>query len=57
MTSPFEYLGLTMSGCLSVVGSALLLLGGEQRAGPSRAVYAVANCMRQLVVLPVFSVL
>ena len=47
MTSPFEYLDLTMSGCLSVVGSALLLLGGEQRA----------NCMRQLVVLPVFSVL
>ena len=28
MTSPVE-LGLTMSGCLSVVGSALLLLGGE----------------------------
>ena len=56
MTSPFE-LGLTMSGSLSVVGSALLLLGGEQRAGPSRAVYAVAKCIRQLVVLPVFSVL
>ena len=41
MTSPFEH-GLTMSGCLSVVG-------------PSRAVYAVATCVRPLVVLPVSS--
>ena len=37
MTSPFE-LGLTMSGCLSVVSSALLLIGGVQGQ--------VVQCMR-----------
>ena len=47
---------ITTSGSLSVVGFASPLLRGEQRAGLRRAVHAVAHCVCQLVVLPMFSV-
>ena len=43
-----------MIGLFSVVLLAKLLHGRKQHAGPSSAVCAVANCVRQFVSLIVF---